>query len=120
MNHFSFEDLERTDFFAALSLWIVIELVNFAILPGLQFIQPGNRLPIWFGLSLPLGLGGAFLIGTSSRFVALAVNRRRSNTKTLMGIVGQLGGWVGLAGILFPLVVTLTEFFSKLSFPGQK
>ncbi|SRR5579883_1922859 len=114
MSNFSFEDLGRKDFLKGLGLWIVIEIVSFLILPGLGAIQPGDRLKFWFGLSIPFGIGGAFLIGSSSRFIAVTNERASSSSKTLLSILGQFGGWIGLAGILFPFVMAAGEFIAKI------
>ncbi|MBW4472307.1 MAG: hypothetical protein KME45_18170 [Stenomitos rutilans HA7619-LM2] len=114
MSNFSFDDLLRRDFLRGLGLWIVIEIVSFLVLPGLGAIQPGDRLKFWFGLSIPLGIGGALLLGGSSRFVALTNERMASGNKTLLTLLGQFGGSIGIAGILFPFVMAAGEFLAKI------
>jgi cytochrome c oxidase assembly factor CtaG len=111
----TFDELGRKDFLSGLLLWVVIMVVSFLLLPALGAIQPGERLSLWFALSLPLGIGGAFLLGSSSRFVAITNERSSSNSKTLLSLLGQFGGWIGLAGILFPFVMVTGEFFARLS-----
>jgi hypothetical protein len=113
LNYFSFAELGRKDFLTGLTLWVVLEFFSFVILPALGAIAPGERLKIWFSLSIPLGLGGAFLLGASSRFVAITNERAASSNKLLLSILGQFGGWIGLAGILFPFVMVTTEFFAR-------
>lgn len=114
MSNFSFDDLWRRDFLRGLGLWIVIEIVSFLLLPGLGAIQPGDRLKFWFGLSIPLGIGGALLLGGSSRFVALTNERAASGSKTLLSLLGQFGGSIGIAGILFPFIMAAGEFLAKI------
>ncbi len=114
LHYYAFDELGRKDFLSALALWVVIEIVSFLLLPGLGAIQPGERTRIWFSLSLPLGIGGAFLIGASSRFVAVTNERAASGAKLLLSFLGQFGGWIGLAGILFPFVMVVGEFFAKV------
>jgi hypothetical protein len=111
----TFDDLGRKDFFTSLILWVVLMFVSFLLLPAIGAIQPGERLNTWFAISLPVGFIGAFLVGSSSRFVAITHERVPSGSKTLLTILGQLAGWLGYAGILFPFVMVMSEFFSKLS-----
>lgn len=114
MSNFSFDDLWRKDFLKGVGLWIVIEIVSFLILPGIGAIEPGDRLKFWFGLSIPLGLGGAFLLGGSSRFVAIMNERASSSSRTVLSFLGQFGGSIGLAGIVFPFVMVASEFLAKI------
>lgn len=111
----AFDELGRKDFLSALALWVVIEIVSFLLLPGLGAIQPGDRLKYWFYLSLPLGIGGAFLVGASSRFIAMTHEKSANvNSRMVLSILGQFGGWFGLAGILFPFVMVVGEFFARI------
>jgi hypothetical protein len=114
MNNFSFDDLQRKDLFIALSLWIVIELVCFIFFPAIGLINPGIRLRAWFLISVPLGVGGAILIGASSRFIAFANEAGKKEYKRLYSFLSQFGGWIGLAGVMFPFVMLCIEFFSNL------
>lgn len=112
MNNFSFDELQKKDLLTALGLWLVVEVVSFILFPTVGLISPGARLRTWFLLSIPFGLGGAALISMSSRFVATAGDRPQ---RKLSSLIGQFGGWAGLAGILFPFVVVCVEFFSNLN-----
>ncbi|HTL90686.1 MAG TPA: hypothetical protein VL134_14890 [Leptolyngbya sp.] len=115
MNNFSFDDLQKKDLLTALGLWLVVEGVSFVLFPTLGLINPGARLRGWFLVSVPFGLGGAALLSMSSRFVATAGDRPGRN---LSALIGQFGGWLGLAGIMFPFLVVCIEFFSTLNLPG--
>jgi hypothetical protein len=112
MNNFSFDELQKKDLLTALGLWLMVEVVSFVLFPTLGLISPGARLRAWFLLSIPFGLGGAALLSMSSRFVATAGNRPQRKLSEWMG---QFGGWIGLAGILFPFVMVCLEFFSNLN-----
>jgi hypothetical protein len=117
MSRFSLDELQRKDFVSALTLWVVAEFVGLLLFPALGVINPGAKLKTWFALSIPLGIGGALLIPLCSRFVAITNDRQASrNSKQLGSILGQLGGWLGLAGVVYPLVVASIEFFSTLKF----
>ncbi|MBD1824568.1 hypothetical protein H6F51_19045 [Cyanobacteria bacterium FACHB-DQ100] len=114
MSNFSFDDLQKKDLLTALGLWLVVEAVSFVLFPTLGLINPGARLRTWFLLSLPFGLGGAALVSMSSQFVAQVGDQPR---KKLSSLIGQFGGWIGLAGIMFPFFVVCLEFFSTLDLP---
>ncbi|WP_421656606.1 hypothetical protein [Leptothermofonsia sp. ETS-13] len=111
----SFDELGRRDFLTGLILWVVLMLVSFVLLPGIGAIQPGDRMGTWFSLSLLFGIGGSFLLGASSRFMAITNERASSGSKSLLSIFGQFAGWIGLAGVLFPFIMATGEFFAKLS-----
>lgn len=115
MSQFSFDNLIKQDFWSALKLWLVLEVFSFLIFPVIGMIQPGVRLRSWFLISLPLGIGGALLVGFSSRFVAITNERYRSRAKTIELSAGQALGWLGLLGVAFPLLMVSLEFLSKLS-----
>lgn len=114
MNNFSFDELQRKDLRIALGLWLTVEFVSFAFFPSVGLINPGAKLRTWFLASLPLGIAGAILISASSRFVALANERAAGNSKVFYSFLGQFGGWIGLVGVLFPLLTVCVEFFSNL------
>lgn len=114
MNHFSFDDIQRKDLFTALGLWLTVELVSFVFFPLVGLINPGARLRTWFLISIPLGVGGALLMSLSSRFMAIASETNQKSSKPMYRLLGQFGGWIGLAGIMFPFYMVCVEFFSNL------
>lgn len=114
INYFSFEDLGRKDLFTGLTLWVVIELVSFLLLPSMMGIDFGDRLGAWFTLSIPLGIGGAFLLSSSSRFMAINNERSSGTNKSVFAVLGLFAGWFGIAGIVFPFVMVAGEFLSKV------
>jgi len=113
MNNFSFDDLGRKDLLIGLLIWIVIELVSFVLLPAIGMVAYSDRLRTWFILSLPFGIGGAVLMGLSSRFIAIT-HDRGSTSKTMLSFLGQLAGGLGLAGIVFPFVLVFIEIFIRI------
>jgi len=113
--HFSFEDLAQKDFFASLGLWIVLEIISFLILPAFGAVSAGTPLKAWFLLSFPFGVGGALLVSASSHFIALTNQRAYTREgKTIASFLGQFGGWIGFAGILFPFAMVLNELITKV------
>ncbi len=114
MNYFSFDELQRKDLLTALGLWLTIEAVSFVLFPMLGLVDSGARLRAWFLLSVPLGVGGAVLIGASSRSMAVLGEKGRKRARLIQTLIAQFGGWLGLAGILFPFVMVCGEFFATL------
>lgn len=112
-NNFSFNEIQRKDLLIALGLWVIVEFIGFLFFPLTGLISPGDQLKGWFITSIPLGIGGALLVSSSSRFMALANESRTGNAKSLLQILGHFGGWVGIAGILYPLWMACFEFFTK-------
>lgn len=114
MNYFSLNELQRKDLLTALGLWLTIELVSFVLFPMLGLIDPDARLRTWFLISVPLGVGGAILIGASSRSMAVLSEKGSKRTRLIQTWMAQFGSWVGLAGIMFPFVMVCREFFATL------
>ncbi|MBD2104616.1 hypothetical protein [Leptolyngbya sp. FACHB-261] len=106
---FSFEGLTNRDFKTSLSTWVSLEFLVFVVLPVLKII-PSDNLQRWFLLSLPLGLGGAFLVGVASDFVARAREDEFEGSRIVLVWIGQVGGWFGLAGIGFPMILAVSRF----------
>jgi hypothetical protein len=114
MRHLPFEELGRKDFMTGLMLWLVLEVLTFIFLPILGVIPFSDRLRGLFLLSLPLGVGGAFLLGASSRFVAVTNERISSQSKILLSFLGQFGGGIGMTGVIFPFFIAAAEFFANI------
>jgi hypothetical protein len=105
------EDLQNKDFWTSLALWLGIEVLSFVIFPILGLINPGDRIRAWFLTSIPLGVGGAFLISASSRFLADSNTTQKS--KGVPSLLGQFGGGIGLGGILYPFAMVVVEYMAK-------
>jgi hypothetical protein len=117
MGRFSSEDSQRRDFVQALTLWIVAEFIGLLFFPALEVIKPSSAvLKNWFVWSLFYGVGGVLLITLSSRWVELVNDRPGSkDSKMFAGLLAQAMGWVGLVGVLYPLIVSCTMFFNNLN-----
>ncbi|MBD2094928.1 hypothetical protein H6F90_07135 [Trichocoleus sp. FACHB-591] len=110
---FTLEDITQRDFFVALGIWVFLEVLGLVLFPALGLIQPGDRLNGWIATSVPVGVIGAFLVGASSQYINVTVDRADKTNKPLQILLGQAVGWLGLAGVLFPLLVVAVEFFTK-------
>jgi hypothetical protein len=120
MNNFYFDEIQRKDLFTALTLWVIVELVSFILFPALGLINPGGAtLRTWFVLSVPFGIGGAILISMTSRFLAIMNDKIKREYRFLYAFLGQFGGWIGLAGVLFPFLMVCIEFFTNIKLPSS-
>lgn len=117
MNRFSFSEIQRRDLVTSLMLWMVAEFVGLLLFPSLGVIDPGAKLRTWFIFSLPFGLLGSVIIAMSSRWMAIANEMPTGNAKSLLVLIGQMSGWVGLIGVLYPLIMAIIEFFTHLKLP---
>lgn len=105
--------IAEKDWFRSLGIWVLLEGLCFGLAPYYGLIAPGDRWQNWFLLSIPAGIIGAILIAFSSQSVEHLNNQRTSPSKMPLIFLGQLIGGVGLAGILFPLMMVFLEFVSK-------
>jgi hypothetical protein len=114
MNNTSLDNVQRKDLITSLGLWGVAQFFGFAMFPALQLIRPsGAVMRGWFLTSLPIGLGGILLMVASSKVVMVINERTGNNVKTFVSIAAGLAGCLALAGIMYPLIVACTEFFTK-------
>jgi hypothetical protein len=107
--------LGQRDFLTAFWLWIVLEFLCFWLAPTLELIEPGDRLPAWFIASLGAGIGGAILIGIGSHSISTLGPGRIGLPKLIIDVLGQATGGLGLAGVMFPLMMVILEFIVKVS-----
>jgi hypothetical protein len=116
MGRFNSEESQRRDFVQALTLWIVAMFIGLLFFPALEVIKPsGAVLKGWFTWSLIYGISGVLLITLSSRWIELVNDRPGAkDSKLLATLLAQVAGWFGLLGILYPLIMACTEFFTKL------
>ncbi len=112
-NNSSPNEIQRKDLLSALSIWLVAEFVAFVLFPSLDVIKPAKgELHRWFLTSLPLGLGGVIFLSFTSRFIALARERQDTNGKDVIALLSQLGGFIAMLGLIYPLLVAMGKFFS--------
>lgn len=116
MGRFNSEENQRRDFVQALTLWIVAMFIGLLFFPALEVIKPsGAVLRGWFTWSMIYGISGVLMITLSSRWIELVNDRRASkDSKLLATLLAQIVGWFGLLGVLYPLIMACTEFFTKL------
>lgn len=108
--------LARKDAVSALIVWSFLEGLSLMLLPGFQMIQGASRFSIWLSITIPLGLIGAVLIGTSSWWVKWTQEKidRQVSNKQLYVTLSQSIGWLGLVGIGFPIIVVGVELWLSL------
>lgn len=108
----------RKDFFSAFLVWLMLEIFSFILLPNFQLVGPENKFRTWASISIPLGLVGCVLVSVSSEFIFLCHERLVDrDLKRVLIWLGQIGGWLGLVGVGFPLIVMSIELW--LTFTRQ-
>lgn len=104
------------DFCVCLLVWFVLEVVCFAIVRALAVkpveIQPQQL----FTLSIPLGIGGACLLASSTQ-ISLTWAGASRKRKRLIRLVAQALSWLGLIGIGFPLLILSFQIALKILVP---
>lgn len=115
-----FEDLLKKDFLGCVRIWVILLVICFILFPGTGLIQPGEKLQTWFIISIPLGLGGAGLVAFSSQMFQNMMSRTVQADRPVMNFFGQVGGWIGTAGIMYPLIVVVVEFLSTAAREMEK
>lgn len=114
--------LTERDFLTAFALWLGLELVCFWIAPSLGLINPpSERMQNWLLATVVAGVGGAVLVGVSSQLMKAFNQRKVGPQRSLLVILAQLSGGLGLAGVMLPVVMVTLEFiahtFEKLMAP---
>lgn len=97
-------ELARKDLMTCLGIWLALEIIGFGLIPAIvsaSVAQPDN----WFLISLPLGIGGAFLMASGTQLTFNALERESRIQKRLIHLLSFLTSWAGLLGIGFPLLV---------------
>jgi hypothetical protein len=115
MGRFSSEESQRRDLVESLTLWVAAEFVGLLFLPSIVegFDPSGVLRRTWFPWSLLYGIGGIFLLTASSQFMEAAGDREGARaSKMLRALFARGLGWLGLAGVLYPLIMFVTTFFS--------
>lgn len=104
----------RRELLTGLGIWLCLEVVAFAVFPGLGITQPGDRLQNWLALSVVFGLGGAFLLALCPRYIECDRQRSNKTARRLRIGIWRILAWVGLAGLAFPLLMVSYELFTQL------
>lgn len=106
-------DLVRRDLFTCLGIWLALEIVCFGLLPAIGLTSTAIQTNQWFMISLPLGIGGAFLSASGTQ-LTLSENQSIHSRRVFDRSLAFLTSWVGLFGIGFPLIVMSVYLFGTL------
>ena len=110
-------ELARRDLLTCFGIWLALEIVGFGLLPAIGLARSEFNIEPWLIVSLPLGIGGAFLLASSTQMLGRVHQDDRSQ-QIMMKISSTLLSWVGLIGIGFPILITtaliLIEIFFRL------
>ena len=118
---FSFEEVDlflaQRDTFTAWIVWSLLEGLSLFVFPSFRLLSGDDKLLTWLLFTVPLGLVGAVLVGASSSLLQYANQHLQSRTlaKRLALEMGQLTGLIGLAGIGFPMIYIIIEFWLMMS-----
>lgn len=104
----------RKDAFVCLGIWLALEIICFAILPALQLGQPRANLQGWFLTSILLGMGGSYLMGSSTQLSEFfQLDNHSPGNKIFQSLLITLISWLGFLGISFPLLVICMQVFGR-------
>ncbi len=110
-----FDELHQKDFITALGMWLVVEFMSFLILPAMMGGPPSAELQAMFWPSVIFGVGGAWLMGNTSRFIAITHEKQVGiNHRSVLSMLAQAVSWFAVAGILYPLIMVAGWFFGRL------
>ncbi|QUY40939.1 hypothetical protein HRE53_02870 [Acaryochloris sp. 'Moss Beach'] len=105
--------LTQQDILSALVVWIILEGFSFILLPNFTLISGENKTLTWVLITTPLGIAGSIIIGICSSCLQYCHVRlhKADPKKKLLVAFANMGSWLGLAGIGFPLIVVGLEFW---------
>ncbi|MGG6295336.1 hypothetical protein ACQ4M4_13175 [Leptolyngbya sp. AN02str] len=92
-----------------LTIWLVLEVIALVLLPGLGLTQPGDRIPLWLAISIPVGLVGAVLQSIAPRLIARSRQTPKRSSRRTRVLASRALGWLGMVGIAFPLFIITFE-----------
>lgn len=114
MDRFTLDALAKKDLFVCMGIWLALEIVSFAMLPALRLVPEKSAIDNWFIGSLPLGIGGAFLLASSTQLSLLLLSPGYLPNRRLFRHLVPLISWLGLLGIAFPLLFLSLILFANL------
>lgn len=85
-------------------MWLVVEVLSFLVLPIMLGSSASAILHKLFVPSLVLGLGGAWVMASMSRFIAINQQRSHAGTRWVLSMMAQAVSWIAVAGMLYPLI----------------
>jgi hypothetical protein len=112
----------KRDFLVCLTIWLVLEVVCFLLMPLFGVISFGDSLEQWLLPSIPIGIAGALVFAVSTQLFMLPLPSVKSSSKKMqvrlirLGrlLLGGLAAWVGLIGVAFPVLIMSVRFFTQL------
>lgn len=115
-------ELAKKDLFVCLGIWLALEVISFGILPAIGFQQPGLDTDPWFLFSLPLGIGGAFLMASSTQLrdsgfrhtETRSVAAHQSSRRLPAPLLATFAAWLGLLGMAYPILVMSFKVFTGI------
>jgi hypothetical protein len=113
MPRFALNSLARRDLFFCLGIWLAIAIVSFVLLPALKLAQLGALLNLWIGVSVVLGISGAFFMALGTQFASRAAAQDRPLRRSTRLFISGLN-WLGLFGVAFPLLHLSLQIFQKI------
>lgn len=112
----TFDELIQHDFQSSLVMWLVVEVLSFLILPFVLGGPSPATLHKLVAPSIVLGVGGAWLIGSMSRFIAITYEQRSvSNLRFILSSLAQVVSWIAVGAILYPFIMVMSEFFLRFA-----
>lgn len=105
--------LTQQDILSALVVWVILEGFSFVLLPNFTLIPGEDKTLTWVLISAPLGIIGSIIIGLCSSWLQYCHVRlhKTDPKKKFLVAIGNMGSWLGLAGIGFPLIMVGLEFW---------
>ncbi len=106
MRRFSLSSAARRDFLTCLGIWLVLEVISFAIVAALRLEVAELKPQVLFAVSLLLGIGGACLMASATELAQSSSGETQNRSqKRWLTLSVRLLSWAGLIGIAFPLLV---------------
>jgi hypothetical protein len=106
-------ELARKDLLTCLGIWLALEIVCFGLLATTGLARSQFNAEPWLIVSLPLGIGGAFLLASSTQIIETPRQTDRPHTRAKY-LSGALFSGLGLVGIGFPILVSSTLIFVEI------
>lgn len=106
MRRFSLSSAAKRDLLVCLGIWLVLEVISFAVVAALRLEVAELKPQLLFAISLLLGVGGACLMASATELKQSNFSEAQTPAqKRWLTIAVRLLSWAGLVGIAFPLLV---------------
>ena len=106
MRRFILNSAAKRDFFVCLGIWLVLEVICFAVVAALRLETVDITPQMLFIVSLPLGVGGACLLASATQLAqSYSIEFDNPSKSKWLTLGVRFLSWAGLLGIAFPLLV---------------